>query len=288
MLTCASRLSRTAPPPSRMFARPSAPLTPRSPAVGTPRSARRLTTTATTPSRPSTFAAAFPLAPLPPLSLRPYPPSAYAADEDFAALRADDRDNIDRAVDRMRQAGSDRLRDLAGTMAEIDEGKRSVEEECRNLRDAAMDMTHQLKIERDQAEEAKEKEAEVAQRARKLKGDVDAIRADILEVEAKLAARRTRACLPSYTRTLSWLTDAPALVPSQAQAAGSVPATDKSKRTRTRLLRGEARAQDPRASASVPSCHVLLIRRMLTQATRFSFCRRRGAVQIHQHRPREL
>ncbi|KAK4700664.1 hypothetical protein P7C70_g5581, partial [Phenoliferia sp. Uapishka_3] len=191
-----------------MFApRPSAPLTPRSPA-GTPRSARRLTTTNTTPSRPSSFSSSLPLAPLPPLSLRPYPSKPYADDADFAALRDDDRDAVDRAAERMRSAGSDRLRDLAGTMAEIEEGKRSVEEACKNLREAAMDMTRALKKEREDEEAAKEQEAQVAQRARKLKGDVEAIRADINEVEAKLNARRARTFTsPTLRPSNSLLTD---------------------------------------------------------------------------------
>ncbi|KAM0755716.1 kinetochore protein spc25 [Meredithblackwellia eburnea MCA 4105] len=160
--------------------------------LGTPRSAgRRLTfgVAATTPSRPPMMTVTT-IHPIPTLSLKPVPSRWYADDDEFTDLRASDRNAVDYTVSLMRNRASDRLHQLASTLAEVEEEKKRLDDACRSLKEAAKDMTVALKKERDEVDEAREKEAEVAQRGRALKVQVDAIKADVAEMESKLAARR--------------------------------------------------------------------------------------------------
>lgn len=178
-----------------MSSRPSAPTTPRSPALGTPRTASRRLTTNTTPSRPfhaPTFAPPI----LPSLSPRPYPTTPYADDPDFASQRQADIATIDYAVNIMRSSSSARRTALAGMLAEIEEEKRRVEEAAKSLGEVAREMVKSLAREREEGEQARELEAEVLQRGRALKVQVEGIRADIAEAEAKLLARRERESPP--------------------------------------------------------------------------------------------
>lgn len=158
----------------------------------TPRSSRRLTSTNSlgTPSRPFIQPSSFTPPLLPPLSLRPLPKIPYANDPSFAHHRARDIDAIDVAVNSMKAAASEHKKDVAEAMASIDEEKRRILEACRNLGDHAKEIGISLQNERKEADEAKEKDGEVAKRGRVIQVQLDALSADVAEVRAKVAARR--------------------------------------------------------------------------------------------------
>ncbi|KDE09500.1 hypothetical protein MVLG_00400 [Microbotryum lychnidis-dioicae p1A1 Lamole] len=168
---------------------------PRSPALATPRS-RRATLNASTnmyqqPSTPSrAMAVAFQS--LPNLCPRPYKEIHYTDDDDDTFVSQLERDalEIEQAITRLGQAISERKRDLAATVAELDDQKRSSAAEIRALIERAKEVKLDLSKEVEDQREARLKTSEVTQQERHLAGQIDSLHNEVEEERRKLRAKR--------------------------------------------------------------------------------------------------
>ncbi|SCZ89224.1 BZ3500_MvSof-1268-A1-R1_Chr1-1g01040 [Microbotryum saponariae] len=165
---------------------------PRSPALATPRS-RRATNMYQQPSTPSrAMAVAFQS--LPNLCPRPYKETHYTDDDDDTFVSQLERDalEIEQAITRLGQAISERKRDLAATVAELDDQKRSSAAEIRALIERAKEVKLDLSKEVEDQREARLKTSEVTQQERHLAGQIDSLNNEVEEERRKLRAKRER------------------------------------------------------------------------------------------------
>ena len=171
-----------------------APLSP----AGTPRSTRRLTQHgnptpgAPTPSRLPPISSLPPKLSLPKLNPVEYPLSHFLEDATLDELVAADIQALADAVQRVQASRSARSGDLAREIAAVAEQKREMMGAIRKVGDDAREWGREKAKAEAEEREAKELMGEVGARQRGLRVQVEAVKADKAEVEAKLAKRRDR------------------------------------------------------------------------------------------------
>lgn len=157
----------------------------------------------------------------------------------------------------MKSKSTEATRAKAEALAEVSEEKRSVEELTKQLGEVAMEMVKTVKKEREEVESAKEIEAKYGKVGRTLRVRLDAVKADIAEVEIQLMARRARKlprpsfALLTFPRSsnlclLTCLYFPLCSTSSQSKAKGGFSPPSQQEQARTSLLRRETRTKNSR------------------------------------------